>query len=36
MGGTDAELLAGVRRGGYEGPVAIAQDLDVYAPPPAP
>jgi ribonuclease Z len=36
MGGTDAELLAGVRRGGYAGPVAIAQDLDVYAPPPAP
>jgi len=36
MGGTDAELLAGVRRGGYTGPVAIAQDLDVYAPPPAP
>lgn len=36
MGGTDAELLAGVRRGGYAGPMAIAQDLDVYAPPPAP
>lgn len=36
MGGTDAELLAGVRRGGYAGPVAIAQDLDVYAPPPVP
>jgi ribonuclease BN (tRNA processing enzyme) len=36
MGGTDAELLAGVRRGGYTGPVAIAQDLDVYATPPAP
>jgi ribonuclease BN (tRNA processing enzyme) len=30
MGGTDAELLAGVRRGGYAGPVAVAQDLDVY------
>lgn len=30
MGGTDAELLAGVRSGGYRGPVRIARDLDVY------
>lgn len=30
MGGTDAELLAGVRRGGYNGPVAIAADLSVW------
>jgi len=30
MGGTDAELRAGVRRGGFRGPLAIARDLDVY------
>ena len=30
MGGTDAELLAGVRAGGFPGPVRIARDLDVY------
>lgn len=30
MGGTDAELFAGVRRGGFRGPVTIARDLDVY------
>jgi ribonuclease Z len=30
MGGTDAELLAGVRRGGFRGPVTVARDLDVY------
>jgi ribonuclease BN (tRNA processing enzyme) len=30
MGGTDAELLAGVRRGGYRGVVQIAQDLRAY------
>jgi ribonuclease Z len=30
MGGTDAELLAGVQRGGYRGPVEIARDLTVY------
>lgn len=30
MGGTDAELLAGIRRGGFRGPVRIARDLDVY------
>ncbi|HQW67913.1 MAG TPA: MBL fold metallo-hydrolase [Gemmatimonadales bacterium] len=30
MGGTDAELLAGVRRGGYRGVVQIAQDLAAY------
>ena len=30
MGGTDVELLAGVRRGGYRGPVTVARDLDVY------
>ncbi len=30
MGGTDAELLAGVRRGGYTGPVTIAADLTVW------
>jgi ribonuclease Z len=30
MGGTDAELVAGVRAGGFRGPVRIARDLDVY------
>jgi ribonuclease Z len=30
MGGTDAELLAGVRRGGYRGVVRIARDLVAY------
>ncbi len=30
MGGTDAELLAGVRRGGFQGAVRIARDLDAY------
>jgi ribonuclease BN (tRNA processing enzyme) len=30
MGGTDAELLAGVRRGGFRGVVRIAQDLVAY------
>jgi ribonuclease Z len=30
MGGTDAELLAGVRSGGYGGAVVIGRDLDRY------
>ncbi len=30
MGGTPAELIAGVRRGGYLGLVHVAKDLDVY------
>ena len=30
MGGTDEELLAGIREGGYTGRVAIARDLDVF------
>lgn len=30
MGGTNAELLAGVRRGGYRGVVRIAEDLIAY------
>ncbi len=30
MGGTNAELIAGVRKGGYMGSVVIARDLDVY------
>jgi ribonuclease BN (tRNA processing enzyme) len=30
MGGTDAELIAGVRAGGYHGPVSIGHDLDRY------
>lgn len=30
MGGTDAELVAGVRAGGYHGPVSIGHDLDRY------
>jgi ribonuclease BN (tRNA processing enzyme) len=28
MGGSDAELLAGVRRGGFSGRMAIGRDLD--------
>lgn len=30
MGGTAAELLAGVRRGGYEGKVVVARDLEGF------
>lgn len=30
MGGTDEELLAGIRAGGYTGPVAIGHDLERY------
>ena len=30
MGGTDDEVLAGIRRGGYSGAVAIARDLDHF------
>ena len=30
LGGTDEELLAGIRAGGYSGQVAIAKDLDVF------
>jgi ribonuclease Z len=30
LGGTEQELLAGVRRGGYAGRVVVAQDLDRY------
>lgn len=30
MGGTDDELMAGVRAGGYTGPVAIGHDLERY------
>jgi ribonuclease BN (tRNA processing enzyme) len=30
MGGTDEELLAGIRAGGYAGTVIIAKDLDVF------
>lgn len=30
MGGTDSEVLVGVRQGGYRGPVRIAADLDAY------
>jgi ribonuclease Z len=30
MGGTDAELLAGVRRGGFKGVVVVARDLTAY------
>ena len=30
MGGTDEELLAGIRAGGYTGTVTIAKDLDVF------
>jgi len=30
IGGTDEELLAGIRAGGFAGPVAIGRDLDSY------
>jgi ribonuclease Z len=30
MGATDEELLAGVRRGGFTGPVAVGHDLERY------
>jgi ribonuclease BN (tRNA processing enzyme) len=30
MGGTDDEILAGIRRGGYDGRVLIAKDLDHF------
>jgi ribonuclease BN (tRNA processing enzyme) len=30
MGGTPSELIAGVRRGGYQGRVVVARDLDRY------
>lgn len=30
MGGTDDEILAGVRRGGFTGPVVIGNDLDRF------
>lgn len=30
MAGTDAELLAEIRQGGYRGPVRIARDLEAY------
>lgn len=30
MGASDSELVAGVRRGGYTGPVVVAKDLDRY------
>lgn len=30
MGGTDEELIAGVRAGGYEGPVSVGRDLERY------
>lgn len=30
MGGTDEDLIAGVRAGGYRGPVSIGRDLDRY------
>ena len=30
MGGTDADLLAGVRAGGWDGAVAVGRDLDRY------
>jgi ribonuclease Z len=30
MGGTEAELVAGVRRGGFGGEVVVARDLGVY------
>lgn len=30
MGGTDEELLAGVRAGGYTGKIVIAKDLDIF------
>ncbi|MFI5235332.1 MAG: MBL fold metallo-hydrolase [Gemmatimonadales bacterium] len=30
MGASDSEVVAGVRRGGYTGPIAVAKDLDRY------
>ena len=30
MGGTDEELIAGVRAGGYSGPVSIGHDLERF------
>ena len=30
MGGTDAELIAGVRAGGWDGAVVVGRDLDRY------
>ena len=30
MGGTPEEAVAGVRRGGYEGPVVVAKDLEAF------
>ena len=30
MGATDDEIIAGIRRGGYDGPVRIANDLDRF------
>jgi ribonuclease BN (tRNA processing enzyme) len=30
MGATDSAIIAAVRRGGYTGPVALANDLDAY------
>lgn len=30
MGGTDDELVSGIRRGGFKGQVSIARDLDVF------
>jgi ribonuclease BN (tRNA processing enzyme) len=30
MGGTPEEMIAGVRRGGYEGRVSVARDLEAY------
>jgi ribonuclease BN (tRNA processing enzyme) len=30
MGGTDQELLAGIRAGGFDGRVVVGKDLDRY------
>lgn len=30
MGASDSEVVAGVRRGGYTGPIAVAKDLDRF------
>jgi hypothetical protein len=30
FGGTEAEILAGIRRGGYRGEVVIAKDLQRF------
>jgi hypothetical protein len=30
MKGTDAELIAGVRRGGFKGPVVVGKDLQRF------